>query len=112
MVGGKVSGAGGGFMFLLAKKGKEGELRDFIQRRIAGTDAKIYNWDFDDEGITMKKQAASSDIENALRLMNDIIPAQLEKGKVYEVRYDKAKLRENAQVSTGEESPAETLLNE
>ena len=57
-------------------------------------------------------QDVNIEIQRAVHIMNNIIPAELEKGKVYEVRYDKKRLRENAQISVNKESPAEALLNE
>ena len=53
--GGKVSGAGGGFIFLVAKKGKEIALRKLIEQKIIGKKAKIYEWDIDNDGITMER---------------------------------------------------------
>lgn len=53
----------------------------------------------------------SNDIEKALCVMNTIIPVELEKGRIYEIRYDSARLREyqrNAGIS--EEFSPEALL--
>ncbi|MEI8345409.1 MAG: hypothetical protein WCG06_04985, partial [Candidatus Omnitrophota bacterium] len=64
-VGGKVSGAGGGFMFLVAKKGKEDELREILVKKTTGTQAKLYSWDFDDDGLTVDTRTAPDEAAGA-----------------------------------------------
>lgn len=55
ITGGKVSGAGGGFIFLLAKKDKKKDLKDLIEAQLKGTGAMLYNWDIDNEGIEVTR---------------------------------------------------------
>jgi hypothetical protein len=55
--------------------------------------------------------APASDIKAAISLMNEQLPAQLKEGKVYEVRYDSARLREyQRQFKISDENSPEALL--
>ncbi len=50
--GGKVSGAGGGgFMVLVAKEGKKAALIQRLEEISRGTEARVYDYDWDDEGL-------------------------------------------------------------
>lgn len=51
-----------------------------------------------------------TDIENAVWVINKFIPAQLEDGMTYEVRYDLARLQKNGSISSDKEHSAEALF--
>jgi hypothetical protein len=52
-----------------------------------------------------------ADIRNALKIMNELIPVKLEEGKVYEIRYDSARLGEyQRQSGMSNEFSPEALL--
>ncbi|MCK4462872.1 MAG: hypothetical protein KAU58_01010, partial [Candidatus Omnitrophica bacterium] len=65
-------------------------------------------------GFLVKELAQNAiDVKNVLYVMNKLIPAQLEAGKVYEIRYDSARLREyQMQTGINPQSSPEQLLKE
>jgi len=54
-------------------------------------------------GSELRIAQSTTDIKNALHVMNELVPAELEKGRIYEVRYDSARLRRNQESAAGED---------
>ena len=56
--GGRLSGSGGGgFMLLIAKEGKTEDLKTKLRELSEGTEAEIYDYEIDDEGIRVEEIA-------------------------------------------------------
>jgi len=75
--GGNLSGAGGGgFMLLLAKEGKTEELKARLEDHCKGTDAEIYDYGFDNEGIRIEEIAPADTAYSASAVNGTTPPAR------------------------------------